>query len=271
MNYKEFDTKPQKRTRVEVLLWAVKAKWKQLIVIGLLLAMSLAGIVTFRFLLLLHSEEMRLAAESEALSAVEAFNSVASLKNMFYIACFVLIIPACAVMAGLCKTAKYLSWREKVPIRETFGEGMKENFLHIAVAALVNVALLWCTGFVGTAYSESYVWKYFPAAGYIFLVLPITMWFFASTAVYKGSIAATLKNSFALTVKTYPLTLIMEALALLPLSALFIPNTYSQLAVPFLFAVYLPFFWLLWVHFTNTFFDKYININQFPSLLDKGL
>ncbi len=271
MNYKEFDTKPQKRTRGEVFLWAIKAKWRQLILIGLLLALSLVGIVTFRFLLLLHSEEMRLAAEGGALSAEEAFYSANSLENMFYMACFILIIPASIVVAGICKVAKCLSWREIVPIRETFGEGMKENSLYITVMAIINVAVLWCADFVGKANEGDLMWKYLPKAGYILLVLPVTMWFLAATAVYKGSFTATLKNSFALTVKTYPLTLIMEALALLPLLALLIPNIYSQLAVPFLFAVYLPLFWLLWAHFTNNFFDKYININQFPGLVDKGL
>ncbi len=269
MDYKEYDVKPKKRSRSEVFLSGISSNFKGLVLSGLLLALALVGVITFRFLLILHEGEMMSAVSGGELTAQEASMSIASLRNMFYIACFPLIIPGAVVVGGICKAAKCIAWREKTPFRDNFGEGMKENSLFTILTILINVAILWCVGL--SADTQRGVYAYLPTAVWFLGIMPWSMWILAATAVYRGGYLLTVKNAFVLTVKTYPYTFIMTILMVLPLALLFIPWIYVQLIVPFAYAVYLPFAWTAWVLFTNTFFDKYININLFPDLVDKGL
>ncbi len=271
MNYKEYDEKPKKLSRTEVFSLGLKKEGKWLLLAGLLLALSLVPVITFRFLLILHEGEMGLAAENGTLSAEAAFNSVSSLRNMLYIASAVLVVPAAAVMGGIMKAAKLLSWRDKAPIKESFGEGMKENTAFNLFLFLLNLGFLWSVGFVSRANPESPFWSYLPGAVYALLVLPASMWALAASAVYKGSAALKLKNAFALTLKTYPMTLLTALFLLLPLFGLLIPWVYIQLILPLLYAAAVPYVWFAWVLFANRYFDEYVNVNLFPELYERGL
>ncbi len=269
MNYKEYDVKPKKRGRSEIFFSGISSNFKGLALSGFLLALAFVGVITFRFLMILHEGEMMSAVSGGELTVQEASLSIASLRNMFYMACFPLIIPGAVVMGGICKAAKCIAWREKTTFRDNFGEGMKENSLFIILTAIINVAILWCVGLSASA--QRGICAYLPTAIYFLGILPWNMWVLAATAVYRGGYLLTVKNAFVLTVKTYPYTFIMTILMTLPLALLFIPWIYMQLIVPFAYAVYLPFAWIAWVLFTNVFFDKYINTNLFPNLVDKGL
>ncbi len=269
MDYKEYDTKPQKRTRTEVFMECVKKNWKSLLIVGLLLALSLIPIVTFRFQVILHRAEMNEAVKNEIISESDAFLSVTSLRNMFYMASFVLAIPVALIAAGISKAIKCLSWREMTSIKDSFGEGIKENWLYTLLTAILNIAYLWCVNFVSNV--NTFTLAHLPATVYLLAVLPWSMWIISANAIYRGTFLQTFKNSFVLMIKTYPLTVIMSILVIAPLLLLLLPFICLQVIVPFIYAIYIPFVWLVWVLFTNAYFDKYININSFPDLVDRGL
>ncbi len=270
MNYKEYDTKPQKLTRTEAYGAAWKDKWKQLLLMGMLLTFALAPIVIFRYDVLAHQMEMLEAVEQNKLTEAQAQASVYSLKNVFFVASLVMALLVAVVCAGIAKACKCISWSELTSVKDNFGEGIKENSLRFCICFLGNALFLRLCGFVIDANGEDVFWRYFPYGVYFLLVLPWSLWFVACTAMYKGGFFGILRNAFALMCGHYFSTVSFMALFMLPLVLMVIPVMWAQLVLA-LYGVYFPYVYLGWVYYTNGIFDRHINREKFPELVDRGL
>jgi hypothetical protein len=258
--------------RSQAFLEVVKNKYKYLLLLGALFMLAAAPIITFRYLTIVHQIEVNAAVQAGEFSANDGLLEVNALQNFYYAVSIALVLLPCLVLAGAAKVVKCFSWREPTPFKDNFGEGIKENVINYSICFIINVLLLWMNNFVRNCNVEFSVWYYLPTAVWYLVVLPVSMWFCASTAVYKDKFFKTLSVSAKLFGLTLFYTYAAEILLVWPLALLLIPVAWVQLAVPFIYTLlYLPLSLLALIYMADSAFDKYINAVSFPDLVNKGL
>lgn len=272
MDYSEYDCKkPAVKPRIKAFADVFHENFKQYLVVGLLFALAIAPLVFFRYYVIAYKAELKQAIESGAMEA-DAIRNAYAMDNIFYAACTVLVLPIAVVAAGCAKAVKYSLWQLPTPFKDNFGEGIKENTWSFIVCFEINVVLCWVCNFVWNSNSNYEFWYYLPTIIYLVVLLPISLWFLCVTTVYKDKFGKRLSNAFKFSVSTPLFSLIATAGAFAPLALLFIADAWVQILVPLLLAAIwvVPSF-LAWQLFTFKYFDKYVNAQAFPDLVDKGL
>lgn len=270
MDYKEYDTKT-KIGRTEAFFNSVKGRFSILLCNGLICLLAIAPVAVFYYILYSYRIELAIAVSKSEITQQVAYVSYMKASNIFFL-CF---IPWSAVFAlvcaGIAKVNKALSWKEPTSLRENFFIGIKENFLFFFICFAVNAVMLWLCSICLSLSSSMRLFAYLPVFVWALFVLPLSLWFCASTAVYKDKFFHTLKVSCGLYIKTMLSSLGFVLLWASPLLCVLIARL-CVLIVPLVYAlVILPLFALAWIFYCNSFFDKYINSVSFPKLVDKGL
>jgi hypothetical protein len=273
MNGFDYETgKTVKKSRLEAYFDVVKSKYGQLLVLGLLFVLAVLPVVTYRYLVVAYEIEMNAAVAEGGLSSADAFFKVRAYKNTFFLTALPLSMVIATVAAGAAKVIKSLVWKEPTPPKDNFSQGLRENLFPYAACFVFSVLLMWACSYVRYGNVGYSVWFYLPTVGWYLLALPVGAWYCASSAVYKERLFKTFGNSIKLYGRTLPQTLGMLVLATFPLTLTLIPVAWVQLAVPLLYAFfYLPFALVGFAFFANGVFDKYVNAESFPDLVDRGL
>lgn len=272
MDYSEYDVKqPAVKSRVRAFADVFHENFKQYLIVGLLFALAMAPLVFFRYYVIAYQAELKSAIENGSVAA-DALHNVYAMDNLFYAACFVLVLPIALVAAGCAKAVKYTLWQLPTPFKDNFGEGVKENAWSFIACFEVNVALCWLCNFTWNSNADYELWYYLPVIVYVAVLLPMSLWFLSATTVYTDGIGVRLVNAFKLSTATLVPSLVATVGAFAPLALLFVAEGWVQIIVPFLYAV----IWLVpsvlaWQLFTFKYFDKYVNASAFPDLVDKGL
>lgn len=261
-----------KRSRPQALLDVLSTKYKQLILLGVIFAFSLAPIATYRFLIVAQSVELDGAVAAGNMTSQEALIALNAMQNQFYLICLLLVQFTAIALSGGAKVVKCLAFKESTPFRDNFGEGVRENALGYSCCLTANILVLWACNFVLNSKTDYSLWFYLPRVGWLLLIVPISLWFLSSVAVYKNKLIKTLSVSARLYALTMPSTLLFEVLAVSPFALLLLPTAIVQLLVPLLYAlILLPVVALCWAFVANSGYDKYINAKSFPELVGKGL
>lgn len=193
-------------------------------------------------------------------------------RNIAHFICIPALMFWAVGFAGTTRVIRQIFWGEAVFFRLDFKDGVKQNS-----AAFCTVFGLWGTlvalnDFVlNSNLSPTFV-KAIPMSVVCVIFLPISMFAMAQTTVYKTSVGGNVKNAAILYLKTAPFTIIATIIALLPFLLLSIPNLIAKyLTIAVFIALLCPLFIMGIMLYCYGVFDKYINPEQYPEIVNKGI
>ena len=174
-------------------------------------------------------------------------------------------------LAGVMYIIRQLVWYEGIFFFSDFFEGIRKNWKAYSTSFLVlglyNVELTMLS------YQKvSAVWYgIYLGAGFL-LLIPIVLFVLQMSLVYKFSFRGSVKNAFLLYIGNVPKTLLAELSIALVFATMGIPHVlfkYVALLVMMLFL--LPLILMGVVLYGFSLFDEYINKEQYPGLVKKGI
>ena len=181
-------------------------------------------------------------------------------------------------LAGAFQVAKKLVWQEGIVLSTEFFQGVKENWKH----ALINGMIFGITLFglvVGSSYLMIFSREMPILCGvgigafvviFLFLAMSIAV-FFTQDVYYANTYMTTLKNSFRFLALLNWKILVIFLLSTGALIALCALNLITLSIGLFLFAILNSVVVVLYTLVSHDAFDKYINKDNYPDMVGKGL
>ena len=215
--------------------------------------------------------------ESMAISA-EKYEYLFSL--IFY--SMIIMLPCMVIgfigLAGAFYVAKHLVWQDGISLASDFFKGIKENWKH----ALINGAIFGLVLFglvVGGSFMLIYADVHAVVRGIgigalivLFLVFGmVTVLNFTQGVYYENSFGVTLKNSFSFLGLLNWKVLVIYLLSTGVVVTLGLFNFLTLVIGLLLFAVLNSVVIVLYTLISQSAFDKYINQEHYPHMVNKGL
>ena len=215
--------------------------------------------------------------ESMAISA-EKYEYLFSL--IFY--SMIIMLPCMVIgfigLAGAFYVAKHLVWQDGISLASDFFKGIKENWKH----ALINGAIFGLILFglvVGGSFMLIYADVHAVVRGIgigalivLFLVFGmVTVLNFTQGVYYENSFGVTLKNSFSFLGLLNWKVLVIYLLSTGVVVTLGLFNFLTLVIGLLLFAVLNSVVIVLYTLISHSAFDKYINQEHYPHMVNKGL
>ncbi len=190
-----------------------------------------------------------------------------------YLAIIVSSVIAAVGLAGGMYVVRNMVWTEGIFVANDFWKGVKLNFWNALQAALTfTVMLFLCKMIINLSnFSlaageltefQTVMFQISIGFSYVLLVFTamVTFWMIALGVNYKFTVGTLFKNSFLLTVGTFPQTIFFGALALLPLLCFIIGGEFMIVAgIVCMILFGLAYALLVWLDFAQWVFDKFIN------------
>ncbi len=181
-------------------------------------------------------------------------------------------ILASVGLAGGMYACRNLIWTEGVFVAKDFWRGVKLNYKNALQAALffATVLLLTVTAINVAEFNiamgaKEVVWlRISQVVCYILLAAAamMTLWMLALGVNYRSTFFALFKNSFLMTVGTFPQTVFFGAIAIVPY-ALFLlgdwNSMFTSIGLTALILISFAFSLLVWLSFAQWVFDRFVN------------
>lgn len=198
-------------------------------------------------------------------------------KNLLLIPCLIIFSIG---LSGVIRLTKMMVWYDHIFFTTDFGEGIKQNCKHLSVLTILLGLINYFNNYLKgiKIEGESIQWislllDALPLGFTLILFIPISLLVIAEISVYENSFLKRLKNSTLIYFKSFLKTgsLILVLLSMIAL-IFFINNIILKIIILIIVViVYLPIALIIWQLYSYSLFDKYININFYPELVDKGI
>ena len=199
---------------------------------------------------------------------------------LFYSMCimFPCMIVGFLGFAGAFYTAKHLVWQEDINLAVDFFHGIKENWKHA-----ISNGLLFALVLFGVVIGGSYLLIYAPVSPILcgvgigaLILLFITFGMvislnFTQDVYYENGLFVTFKNSFCFLGLLNWKVLVLFVLSTGIVFALSCFNLITLGVGLFLFAVLNSVVTIIYTLLSHSAFDKYINKEHYPEMVNKGL
>lgn len=266
----DFSEQNLPHNRKEVFFDCVKLYWQKLLLLGLIMLACAVPLLTASAVCDTVQQGLSRQLEDGVIDKV-AYNGQAAwlrfVEALIDIPCYVIV---CVGLSGTVRVTRQMIWAEPLFFANDFADGIKQNWLTFCLCgflvSLLNVYL---------AFAESSgggLPAYLPLGVVTIVVLPTALWMMAASSVYNIGIGKNITNSFVLYIKTPFVTWLFVAL----FASVAIPGLIGFVALRCIFlavfiVVLLPAFVMLWQLVSNSYFDKFINKQAYPEIVDKGI
>ena len=190
-----------------------------------------------------------------------------------YIGVLLAAILGAVGLAGGMYVVRNMVWTEGIFVSNDFWRGVKLNFknalqtsLFFCMILLVSTTLINFAEFTLAAgelgKTQEVMLRISIAVSYVFLGLAamMSLWMIALGVNYNMGFLTLLRNSFLMSIGTFPQTIFFGVLALLPFVLFLIGSSFIiALAVMIVLFFGIAYMLLVWLDFTQWVFDKYIN------------
>ena len=199
---------------------------------------------------------------------VELIRSAGSLYSLLYIPCYVILSIG---VAGVMLIIRQLVWGEGVFFFEDMLEGIKSNGKnYVIIAFILGLLSFLLNTFLPLGTNPLYI-----VVNVLFALLtfPPTGFMVSQIVIYKNTFFKYLHDGVFLAVRNVPMTLLFLLLFLLPgaLGMNFLPFAAKYIILVIFFLLPAPMLLTGWFLYSCSVFDKYINIEQYPEIYDKGV
>ena len=194
----------------------------------------------------------------------------------------ILMLPCMIIgfigLGGAFYVAKKMVWQEMVSATNDFLKGIKETWKH----SIIN-GLIFGVSLFGLVVGGTFLWIYSPTEQVIsgigigaLIVLYITLGivlslFYTQDVYYSNPYRITFKNAFSFLGLTNWKVFLLFILSTGVVTALCCINTITLTIGIVLFAVFNFVVIILYTLISHAAFDKYINLEHYPDMVNKGL
>ena len=266
----DFSEQNLPHNRKEVFFDCVKLYWQKLLLLGLIMLACAVPLLTVSAVCDTVQQGLSRQLADGVIDKV-AYNGQAAwlrfAETLIDIPCYVIV---CVGLSGMVRVTRQMIWAEPLFFANDFADGIKQNWLTFCLCgflvSLLNVYL---------AFAESSgggLPAYLPLGVVTIVVLPTALWMMAASSVYNIGIGKNITNSFVLYIKTPFVTWLFVAL----FASVAIPGLIGFVALRCIFlavfiVVLLPALVMLWQLVCYSYFDKFINKQAYPEIVDKGI
>lgn len=266
----DFSEQNLPHNRKEVFFDCVKLYWQKLLLLGLIMLACAVPLLTVSAVCDTVQQGLSRQLEDGVIDKVAYNGQTAWLRfaeALIDIPCYVIV---CVGLSGTVRVTRQMIWAEPLFFANDFADGIKQNWLTFCLCgflvSLLNVYL---------AFAESSgggLPAYLPLGVVTIVVLPTALWMMAASSVYNIGIGKNITNSFVLYIKTPFVTWLFVAL----FASVAIPGLIGFVALRCIFlavfiVVLLPALVMLWQLVCYSYFDKFINKQAYPEIVDKGI
>lgn len=255
--------------RWQVFADRIKTHWAKYLMCGLVLAvfaLPVFGIQMYADMTAASLFEKYVGGEmleTEYRGAVSALQLTVSCVK---VVCYAIFAVG---LAGIARIVRQSAWSEPFSFWEDFAVGIKQNVLWYSLL-FAFLGLINAFGTVVMQTRDDWL-EYIPLCINVFVLFPIALHIAVQVAVYKHKVGDIVGTSAYIYLKTLPMSMLFsvlfESYGLFDL----ISTITVRYVCKFLFVFALPIGMLGWFLCVSSALDKYVNTQNYPSLVDKGV
>ncbi len=197
------------------------------------------------------------------------------LKVLFSLVKVPFLIIFALFLSGLARIIRRYSWGENVLLLTDFTEGVKSNSISFVllflVGGLLNSGALYCKTLVKDSSFASQMLGSLPVMALAILVAPIFAYTAVIVTIYKTNILKALMTALVLYIKAPFKTALAMIICMLPFVIQIIPIVICHLIGRIIACFLTPIVFLGWYLFCLNQLDKYVNKQNYPTIVGKGL
>lgn len=255
------------KNRVQLFFDILKNQWSSLLILSFTTLLV--------FMLLIISRYQNISIISNIISSdMENKNYHIQFAYFIHYAINIVIIIIIGIyLSGMMRVFKKMSYNEGFFLGADFFKGVKENIKEYLIIYTIYGILCFMVESLSINYlmADSMLYYLFKIINYGFL-LPILLICSCLSTIYSDNIFKKIKISFLLYIKNFFKIIFALIIMICPLLSLIMGSTIVQLFVPIIYClIYLPLSLLGFLIMMNGVFDKYINKENFPDLVNKGM
>ena len=178
-------------------------------------------------------------------------------------------------IAGIVRVFKMLLWGEGVLFGGDFIEGIKVNYKSYLGLFFLIGSVVFLNNTILIMFKDTQVGltSYLPWAISLVMLLPILLFYFSEIIYYQNSFLLNLINGTKLYLSSSLKTLLIAMILVISSLPVIL---FSYILIRFILILIwtilvLPILICGWILYSNELFDKYINCNQYPEIVNKGL
>lgn len=266
----DFSEQNLPHNRKEVFFDCVKLYWQKMLLLGLIMLACAVPLLTVSAVCDTVQQGLSRQLADGVIDKVAYNGQTAWLRfveALIDIPCYVIV---CVGLSGTVRVTRQMIWAEPLFFANDFADGIKQNWLTFCLCgflvSLLNVYL---------AFAESSgggLPAYLPLGVVTIVVLPTALWMMAASSVYNIGIGKNITNSFVLYIKTPFVTWLFVALfASVAMFGLIGLVALRCIFLAVFIVVLLPALVMLWQLVCYAYFDKFINKQAYPEIVDKGI
>lgn len=201
--------------------------------------------------------------------------SILQFQNLQSLISIPLMTVLALPLAGLLRLLRQYAWGENVTFSFDFFKGLKQNWIQTALTVFVgsssfSMALISFRTASG-AESNAAIFALIPLGLFLLLIFPLCALMMAAIPVYSNSWIGNFKVALMIYAKA-PVKILAALFGMCALWILsFIPIFYFQIFGRIIAGLLTPVSLFAWMLFCYSQFDRYININEHPDLINKGI
>ena len=269
---KDFNISDLPSNRKEVFFDCIKNRFRYLFYSGLIVFISIIPIIIIYFL-----KSIYLGALFEEFNQGNITNDDYKTGTMTYLLIYdgLIVLSSFIVslsICGLTRVIRQIAWEEPLFFFKDFTDGIKMNYKHISIHLFV-LSLIYLISDVSLYIQMRFqILSYIPYGIFFLVAIPMTLYNVSQTNIYIISNIKATKNSMLFLLKSVPVCILFSAIIALVIFVGFIPNITIKILVYILLVMLLfPIYYLAWFLYSCSVFDKYLNVNYYPEIVDKGI
>lgn len=262
-------------SRRDVFRDVLKNRWKDLLKVGALLLLFSLPLLVFGAVGEINAANIYAEYKNGAISAETYASEVAASNGAFALIKIIGYIIFSVGIAGSARVLRQIIWDEPLFFFEDFKDGIKIYGGQFALAMFLYGLCAYTAVFFSSA-TNGILYAIALGLG-VFILLPAMFFWLSARTVYSSRIGENIRNGFMFYVRTLFKSIGMLLLAFLPFTLEYVLEFFGLYNFIFKYSyllictfLLLPLGIMLWLLYTYSVFDKYINAELFPEILHKG-
>ncbi len=262
-------------SRRDVFRDVLKNRWKDLLKVGALLLLFSLPLLVFGAVGEINAANIYAEYKNGAISAETYASEVAASNGAFALIKIIGYIIFSVGIAGSARVLRQIIWDEPLFFFEDFKDGIKIYGGQFALAMFLYGLCSYTAVFFSSA-ANGILYAIALGLG-VFILLPAMFFWLSERTVYANKIGENIRNGFMFYVRTLFKSIGMLLLAFLPFTLEYVLEFFGLYNFIFKYSyllictfLFLPLEIMLWLLYTYSVFDKYINAELFPEILHKG-
>ena len=262
-------------SRRDVFRDVLKNRWKDLLKVGALLLLFSLPLLVFGAMGEINAANIYAEYKNGAISAETCASEVAASNGAFALIKIIGYIIFSVGIAGSARVLRQIIWDEPLFFFEDFKDGIKIYGGQFALAMFLYGLCAYTAVFFSSA-ANGILYAIASGLG-VFILLPAMFFWLSERTVYASRIGENIRNGFMFYVRTLFKSIGMLLLAFLPFTLEYVLEFFGLYNFIFKYSyllictfLFLPLGIILWLLYTYSVFDKYINAELFPEILHKG-